>query len=262
MTSANVAEPAIRDGSAVTEPLTFTNPKVQRLRRLLGRRSSRSEEGAFVVEGAMLTGEAVAAGWHVEAQFVAPGVAPVDGVDAVHLLGVGVAERISATDAPQGVFAVVAVPPNDPAVLDRAGFVVVADGIGDPGNLGTILRSAEASGVEAVVTTPGTVDVHNPKVVRASAGAIFHVPVVAAALAEVRAAGLRLVATSSHRGTAHTAADWSGRLAIVAGSEAHGVADDADVDEWVRIEHHGRAESLNVAMATTVLCFDAARARR
>ena len=78
----------------------------------------------------------------------------------------------------------------------------------------------------------------------------------------MRAAGLRLVGTSSHRGTPHTDADWSGRLAIVAGSEAHGVAADADVDEWVRIEHHGRAESLNVAMATTVLCFEAATARR
>ncbi|MET0458289.1 MAG: TrmH family RNA methyltransferase, partial [Ilumatobacteraceae bacterium] len=74
-------------------------------------------------------------------------------------------------------------------------------------------------------------------------------------------AGLRLVGTSSHRGDRHTEADWSGRVAIVAGSEAHGVADDAPVDQWVRIEHRGRAESLNVAMATTVLCFEAARAR-
>ena len=179
----------------------------------------------------------------------------------MYRLAPGVSERVAATETPTGVFTIVRIPPADEHVLERAGFVVVADGVGDPGNLGTILRSAEAAGVEAVVLTPGTVDPFNPKVVRASAGAIFHVPVVTAGVADVRAAGLRLVGTSSHRGTPHTDADWSGRVAIVAGSEAHGVASDVDVDEWVRIEHRGRAESLNVAMATTVICFEAARAR-
>jgi TrmH family RNA methyltransferase len=193
---------------------------------------------------------------------VAPGVAPVDGVAVVYTLAAGVAERIAATETPTGVFTVVGMPAIDPDVLGRAALVLVADGVGDPGNLGTMLRSAEAAGVDAVVLTPGTVDPFNPKVVRASAGAIFHVPVVAATIAEVGAAGLRIVGTSSHRGTAHTDADWSGRVAIVAGSEPRGLAADADVDQWVRIEHGGRAESLNVAMATTVICFEAARARR
>jgi TrmH family RNA methyltransferase len=78
----------------------------------------------------------------------------------------------------------------------------------------------------------------------------------------VRRAGIRLVGTSSHRGTAHSDADWTGRVAIVLGSEARGLPDDAPVDDWVRIEHTGRAESINVAMAATVLCFEAARARR
>ncbi len=210
----------------------------------------------------MLAREAIAAGWLVEAQFVAPGVAPVDGVDVVHGLAPGVSERIAATETPTGLFTVVGMPAVDAGVLDRAKFVVVADGVGDPGNLGTMLRSAEAAGIEAVVVTPGTVDAFNPKVVRASAGAIFHVPVVRATIADARAAGLRIVGTSSHEGTTHTAADWSGRLAIVVGSEPHGVGADAEVDEWVRIEHRGRAESLNVAMATTVICFEAARARR
>jgi TrmH family RNA methyltransferase len=113
-----------------------------------------------------------------------------------------------------------------------------------------------------MVVTSGTVDVYNPKVVRASAGAVFHLPVVPAGLGEVRRSGLRVIGTSSHRGTPHTAADWTGRVAIVAGGEAGGLEDDAPVDEWVRIEHHGRAESLNVAMALTVLCFEAARHRR
>jgi len=206
--------------------------------------------------------EAVAAGWDVEAQFVAPGVAPVDGAGPVRQLATGVAERITATETPPGLFAVVRTRVVALALLDDASLVVVADGIADPGNLGTILRSAEASGVDAVVPTPGTVDVLNPKVVRASAGAVFHVPVVAATPDDVRRAGLRLVGTSSHHGTSHLEADWTGRVAIVLGSEAHGLPDDASVDGWVRIAHAGRAESLNVAMAATVLCFAAAAARR
>jgi TrmH family RNA methyltransferase len=206
--------------------------------------------------------EAVAAGWSVEAQYVAPGVTPVAGAGPVHALADGVAERITATEAPSGLFAVVHARSWPPAVLAAAGFVVVADRLADPGNLGTVLRSAEAAGVDAVVATPGTVDVLNPKVVRASAGALFHVPVLAATLDDVRAGGLRLLGTSSHHGTPHTAVDWSGRIALVLGSEAHGLPDDAPVDGWVRIDHAGRAESLNVAMAATVLCFQAAAARR
>jgi TrmH family RNA methyltransferase len=174
-----------------------------------------------------------------------------------------VAERVSDLEAPTGLFAVVERPSRDQsAVLTSASFVVVADRVAEPGNLGTIIRSAEAAGADAVVVTPGTVDETNPKVVRSSAGALFHVPVVPATLDEVAAAGFRVVATSSHRGTAHTEFGWSGRIALVAGNEAAGVdPDEPAITAWVQIEHHGRAESLNVAMATTVLCFEIARHR-
>jgi len=235
---------------------------VRRLRRLLTDRGARRDESAFVIEGSLLVAEAVAAGWAVEVQYVAPGAQPIAVAGPVLVLGPGVAERVAATQTPSGLFAIVTVPPTPSDVVDRADFVVVADRIADPGNLGTVLRSAEAAGVGLVVTTPGTVDHLNPKVIRASAGSLFHVPVVAATLHEVAAAGLRLIGTSSHRGAPHTDGDWSGRIAIVAGSESHGVADDAPIGEWVRIEHRGRAESLNVAMAVTIVCFEAAQARR
>ena len=86
-------------------------------------------------------------------------------------------------------------------------------------------------------------------------------PIVAATLGEVSAAGLRLIGSSSHHGIQHIAADWSGRIAIVGGNETAGVDAEATISQWVRIEHRGRAESLNVAMATTVLCFEALRQR-
>ncbi len=208
----------------------------------------------------MLIAEAVSAGWVIEAEFVAPGSDGVSGAE-VFELAEGVLERVASTDRPQPNLAVVSIRPNI-VTLDSLSFVLVAAELSDPGNLGTILRSGEAAGVGAVVLTEGSVDPFNPKVVRASAGALFHVPIISADLETVRGAGFTLVGASSHAGDCHTDADWSGRIAIVLGNEAHGLPDDAPVDRWVRIRHEGRAESLNVAMAATVLCFEAARHRR
>jgi TrmH family RNA methyltransferase len=104
--------------------------------------------------------------------------------------------------------------------------------------------------------------VYNPKVVRASAGALFHVPVYAdLTLADVRRPGRRLLGSSSHLGTPHTATDLVAPVGIVMGNEAHGLADEADVDGWITIAQRGRSESLNVAMAATVRCFEVARQR-
>ena len=246
------------------EPLGFTNPQIQRLRRLLGRRSARWEEGAFVVEGHMLVAEAVRAGWEVEAQFVSPNGSALDGIP-VRRLADGVMERVASTDTPQSVLAVVRMPaPREHGARrvpeGTAERVVVCAGLADPGNLGTILRSAEASGFELVALTPGTVDPYSPKTVRASAGAIFHVPVVVDV--DVHSLGLPLVGTSSHQGEVYTDADLRGPIGIVIGNEAHGVPDGLPIDRWVTIPHGGRSESLNAAMAATLLVFEVMRQRR
>jgi TrmH family RNA methyltransferase len=215
------------------------------------------------VEGPALIAEAVAAGWELEAAYLGDG-APLDlavaGVEW-HRLAPGVLERVASTETPRPVLAAVRIRTVTLEDIDKAALVVIADRVADPGNLGTVLRSAEAAGAGAVVTTPGSVDVFNPKVVRASAGALFHVPVASAALDQLGTWGRRLLGASSHRGTPHTEIDWSGPVAIVIGNETHGLDDDAPVTEWVRIEHHGRSESLNVAMAATLLCFEATRTR-
>jgi TrmH family RNA methyltransferase len=248
-------------------PLTFTSPTVQRLRRLAGRRSARLEEGVVVVEGALLVREAAAAGWQVEAQFLAPGAEPA--VDApTHPLAAGVVERVATTEHPQPVIAVVRRRTwtlDELAVLaaaSPAAPVVVMAGVADPGNAGTIIRSAEAAGVVGVVTTAGSVDVTNPKVVRASAGALFHVPVADGVPGErLGALGRRLVGAVASGDVPYTACDLCAGVALVMGNEAHGIPREVALDGTVRIEHAGRAESLNVAMAATVLCFEALRQR-
>ena len=218
-----------------------------------------------MIEGAALLAEALDAGAPIEAVFVGPGALPVDGGGApVYELAPGVVERVASTVSPQPVLAVVArtdVPWR--AVAPTLGFVVVAAGLGDPGNMGTILRSAEAAGASAVVVTEGSVDIFNSKVVRASAGALFHVPVVVdvpiAAVGDLVVPLLGAVATG---GVPYDEAPLERPCAVVLGNEAHGLPGGLQLDGLVSIPHAGRVESLNVAMAATVLCFEAARRRR
>jgi RNA methyltransferase, TrmH family len=252
----------------------FKNPTVQRARRLLRQRGERHETRCFVVEGRVLVAEAVAAGWRCELQMVPAGSdAAIDGAGRIVELAAGVLERTASTATPQAPLAIVRMPePRDRAdLLASARFVVVLDAVSDPGNMGTILRSAEAAGADAIVLTTGSVDPYNPKVVRASAGAVFHLPVVDASLDDVEAAGFALVGTSSHGVPGrtlveHTEADLTGRIAIVMGNEAAGLPDEwndevGPISTWLTIRHRGRGESLNVAMAATVLVFEAARQR-
>ncbi len=277
----------------------MSNPTVRELRSLLSKRAVRHEQRRFVVEGPVATAEAVASGARCVMQFVpeASG-SQVDGAGAVHELAAGVFERVAPTTSPRSPLTVVEMPAVADDLLAGAAFVVVLDRIADPGNLGTVLRSAEAAGADAIVLTPGSVDAFNPKVVRSSAGAILHVPVVSATVEEVAAAGLVTFGTSSHESpgrvvTTHVDADLTGRIAIVLGNEAAGLdgavgggggagdggggdgaiggagldpggGDDtvaASIERWLTIPHRGRSESLNVAMAATVLVFEAARQR-
>jgi TrmH family RNA methyltransferase len=139
----------------------------------------------------------------------------------------------------------------------------------DPGNAGTVLRSAEAGGADGVIFCDGSVDVYNPKTVRASAGALFHVPVVAGGdvvevLERLGGWGMRRLAAIVHNGLDYTEADLTTAAALVLGNEAAGVPGGLEpwIDEPISIPMSGRADSLNVGMAAAVLCFEAARQRR
>ena len=210
----------------------------------------------FVVEGSGLLSQAIEAGWAVEGCYVAGGHS-IDFDVPIHQLAPNVMERVASTETPQPVLAVVSMRAVD--VPATATFVLVADRLADPGNAGTIIRSAEAAGADAVIFTPGSVDPYNPKVVRASAGSLFRVPVVDATLDSLTA--FRRLGTSSHRGDRYTDPVYHGRVAVVVGNEAHGLDDAAAVDQWITIPHAGHSESLNVAMAATVVAFEVARQR-
>ncbi|MGG4394347.1 RNA methyltransferase [Paenibacillus thiaminolyticus] len=268
-----------------TETITSVhNPRVKRWASLRERKG-RKQEGCFLVEGIHLVQEALASGAPVEAVLCdearevpaellsygdAPRTVAADGKQP-EWIGVtdAIIRKLSETETPQPVIAVVRKPALEPGALFDAdmSLVVAVDGVQDPGNLGTIIRSADAVGATGVVLGRGTVDVYNAKTVRSTMGSLFHLPVVEAdllsLLPEAKAHGMRLASTSLQASHSCYGYDYRQPLWLIVGNEGQGVspAVQALVDDTLIIPMRGQAESLNVAMATTVLLYEAMRQR-
>ncbi|MGI9621872.1 MAG: TrmH family RNA methyltransferase [Acidimicrobiales bacterium] len=256
------------------EPLSPRNPRVRAVRRLGRQASERRAEGAFVIEGPGLTTDALDAGLVVSRLFFtwdAPGAllerARDEGIELYEVTPAAL-ESMSTTVTPQPVISVAGIPSQGPETAITA-HLLVLDGIQDPGNVGTILRSAEASGAEKIVLTGNSVDVYSPKVVRSSAGAVFRAPVEVSDASisdtvEQLADGSRLALGATADGaTDYDQIDLTEAI-LVMGNEANGLdTTTLDIlDSTVAIPQCGDLDSLNVAMAATVLCFEAARQRR
>lgn len=243
------------------------------MRALQTQRRTREESGLFVVEGVRLAEEALEAGCvadivlhtpeldlrgqSVAAAWAAKG-APVECVSP------SVMQSVSGERTPPGLLAAVPIPaPFAPA--GGASFVLILDRIADPGNLGTILRTADAAGLDGVFLTPGTVDPFNDKVVRAGMGAHFHVPMCQTDYGALQRqlAGFTVWVAEARDGVRYDEADWRGKCAIVIGSEADGPSPEvlALANRRVCIPMPGRAESLNAGVAAGILMFEAARRR-
>jgi TrmH family RNA methyltransferase len=220
--------------------------------------------------------DALACGVDIDEVIVEPALDPAalatigaSGVPVRHAPEGALARALS-TVTPQPVAAVARMPRARATDLAATGgpLLLVLVGVGDPGNAGTLLRTAEAAGARAVLFCDGSVDPHNPKCVRASAGSLFRVPVATGEAVEVleacEEAGLARVATIARGGTPLDRADLLDPFALVLGSEAHGLPATLDelLDVRVTIPMEGRVESLNVAMAGAVVCFEALRQRR
>lgn len=169
-------------------------------------------------------------------------------------------DEMSELEAPQGLITLVALPQWDRAILSQPdALLLVLDGLQDPGNAGTILRSAEAFGVAAVIRLAGTVDFANPKVLRASAGSVFRVPVFREKVDALPP--LKLYGAAGEATTIVSRVDLRGGAAIVIGNEGRGLgAEVRKRAELVRIPTHG-VESLNAATAAAILLYEAARQR-
>lgn len=268
----------------------------QRLRRIEGRHNALvkelrqafawaepTEQGFCAIEGVRILEEAIRSGLRFQAVFfressqnVAERLLPQIGAQVETLLLPDKLFKASvASEAPQGVAALVQWKQSSlQDVLERlqVGPIIVVMGLQDPGNLGTILRSAEAFGSAGVVLGEGTVSPFNAKVIRASAGSIFRLPIVSAKttgksdeiFGKLRGENVRLIATSSHKGTPLEEATLTGSTAVLIGSEGAGLlrTSIAQVDELIAIPHSPQVESLNAGVAGSIILYEASRQRR
>lgn len=254
---------------------SISNPRVKEWAALAARKT-RDRAGRFLVEGVHLVAEALESGAQVETIVYAKDRGLPDELGrlapaSVELVATSEKVLMKCTDTltPQGVFAVVRKPAHAAAdILHRHRSLVIAvDGVQDPGNLGTIIRSADAAGASGILLGRGTVDLYNPKTVRSTMGSLFHLPIAECELGETlrraRAAGVQVAVSTLDDAVSCYEADFTRDTWIVVGNEARGVSADAlrEADVRVRIPMPGRAESLNVAMAATVLLFEAQRQR-
>jgi RNA methyltransferase, TrmH family len=253
------------------------NALVKDLRRAFAK-GALDSDGSCAIEGLRIVEEAIRSGLKFRAIFfaesaanVAERILPQIGaqVETVELEDSIFASAVP-TETPQGIAALVAMKAHSlEDVLRRSsvGPVVIVAGVQDPGNLGTIMRSAEAFGAGGVLLGEGTVSQFNSKVVRASAGSVFRLPIartkLEASLDGMRKHGLHLVATSSHKGTTLSEADLSGALALFIGNEGAGLARDllGKMDELIAIPHSAQVESLNAGVAASIILYEAARQR-
>jgi TrmH family RNA methyltransferase len=258
------------------------NPHVKYLRRLAGRRF-RDKEGRFLVEGVRFVEEALNSAWPVE-MLVYTRTFKEDGRGERLLTGAfnrGTAlleveeplfKELANTETPQGVLAVVEQRNNsleELAAVAQPALLVLVDGVRDPGNLGAIIRSADAAGAGGVILLKGTADVYNPKTLRATMGSIFHLPVIQGCTAEavidyLNNRGIKIVAGEPRAKKAVYACDLRVPCALAVGGEAAGAGETmlAGAAEMARIPMPGRAESLNVAISAAILLYEAVRQRQ
>jgi TrmH family RNA methyltransferase len=250
------------------------NPKIQQVRALQGRGRARHAAQSFVIEGVRLVEEAFEAGWEVELVLHSGELNPRGGAllqgfqergASIEAVSPNVMQAASDTQTPQGILAVVRM--VSLPMPERPDFIFIVDGVRDPGNLGTMLRTATAAGVNAVLLTPGSVDPFSPKVLRAGMGAHFRIPIQNMEWEEVARLvhdhHLHVYLAAARQGQPHTRADLRRPLALIIGGEAEGAGSSGRglADECVHIAMPGRVESLNAAAAAAILLFEVVRQR-
>lgn len=247
----------------------------------LKQKKFRDQKGLYLIEGTRLVGDALRAAAPVQTLLVSREKMDSGKLDEVinraYSLGVelievtdAVIEHVTDTKTPQGVVAIVEKYKhhiNDYIKGKKDGLYVALDQIQDPGNLGTMIRTADAVGATGVFVGSGSVDLYNPKVVRATMGSLFHLPIferdLPSVLSLLKKEGIQIIGTNAHTGQSVYDSDLTGGIALLIGSEAHGLSPGLQdiLDREVVLPMPGQAESLNAAVAAGVILYEALRQR-
>lgn len=251
------------------------NPRIQQVRKLIAQKKERDESGFYVLEGVRLIEEAMKKKEHCRLLLYTDPLSPraealvrsfVDqGVDTEEIAA-QLMKTISDTESPQGVLAVMEM--TKPVIPDKLDFIIIVDAIRDPGNLGTMIRTAAAAAADILILTPGCADPYAPKVLRSAMGTHFMIPMVQMDWSEIAAKmktipDLQVLASIMDGGKSCWDYDLSKPTALIIGSEANGISRTAqDIsDGKIFIPMPGNIESLNAAMAAGILIFEVVRQR-
>jgi len=251
---------------------SLKNPKVKSWISLKSKQG-RMEQGVYLVEGFKLVEEAIHSKVDIQSIIYGPEhEIPFSWQEWINETGItlfqvsqSIIEKLAETKSPQGFYAVIQPNKSHLQSLTNKRFLLLVDEVQDPGNLGTIIRSADAAGVEAIVLGAGTVDVYNGKVIRSAMGSMFHVTFIEDDLNKLilnlRKEGFIVVGTSPHAEKNYFELDYNQKMAILVGNESRGLSKERieQVDQMVKIPFVGLAESLNVAIATSVILFERVR---
>lgn len=253
------------------------NPLIKEVRALKNK-ASREEKGLYFIEGIRFAEEAIKEAADIQYIMVSESFLSNNGpsgllreinetIANVYLIPDSLFSSVSDTKNPQGILAVL--PLKRKQLKDAAlsgGLLVILDAIKDPGNMGAIIRTADAAGCGGVIIPEGCVDVYNPKVLRSTVGSVFHVPIyhcggIGEAMDIARRNGFLLCASQLSGSVSIYEADLSGRVALIIGSEAEGISPETakNSDLLIRIPMEGRAESLNASVAAGIMIFEAIR---
>ena len=260
------------------------NTQVKELVKLMKKSRARDEAQVFLIEGPRMAGELVSdLGWRtkIEKIYLSESYAvknereceSLEDTAAVEILSDPVFAHVSGTKTPQGILAVVKRRTYNMSDIlgDDPGHthVLVLDNLQDPGNLGTIFRTAEAAGVTGIILSRDCVDIYNPKVVRSTMGAVLRMPFLCVddlpgTIGELKAAGIKVYAAHLKGKRAYDREDYKTGCAFLIGNEGNGLRDEVAecADHYVIIPMQGKAESLNAAVAAALLMFEAGRQRR
>lgn len=256
------------------EITSTTNPLVKRIKSY-NQKKYRDQDGLFIIEGIKNIEEALKSGAKIDTLIISKKLLDSSDVYSiieriekqgalVQYVNDAVLESISDTKTPQGILATVSkleYQLND--FMDKEDkFILLIENIQDPGNLGTIIRTADAAGIDGIIIVGNSVDIYNPKVVRSTMGSIFHLPILEIeeidwVISRLKEKSIRIVATDLNTDSYHWGIDYRGDLCIAVGNEAKGISDKlrGQADILVKIPILGKAESLNVATAAGIMLY-------
>lgn len=242
---------------------SVNNPQVKQWKKLLARKE-RDKTGTFIVEGYHLVEEALKQPEQVLEVIVSEQVSIPSRINIgsapVTVVTEEISKVLSDTETPQGIYAVCRQADNPPSLQDANTFLLI-DAVQDPGNLGTMIRTADAAGIDAVIVGLGSVDIYNSKVLRSAQGSHFHLPIVKGDLHQwmkkLQGKGIPVFGTALEGARVYTETKPAARFALLVGNEGNGVDPDllAETDANLYIPIYGKSESLNVAVAAGILLY-------